>query len=611
MTRRAHWLRTTATASYPSDLVVFDTETTERPYDEGTVEHCLEFGWAARTEYTSRGDWTEPRWFRFTDAAEFWDWLESQCRAKRALWVYCHNANFDWQVVRMTTVLAQLGWKCDTAILEDPPNYFRWKKGNKTLKLLDSTNYWRVSLKELGKRLGLEKLEMPADWHDKEQADTYCRRDCEILLRSLQTWIAWLREHELGGLGISLAQQAWKAYCHRFMQAPIYIDDNEEALALSRSSYYGGRVECWTVGTAIQNVTVLDINSMYPALMREHEYPTQLHGIYRNVTPAELADWLSKYALCASVTINARDPIYPERTPDGLAFPIGQFTTCLSTPELALAQERDEITAIHAVAVYDKAIIFRDFVDYMWPLRLAYQEACDAIADFYTKLMTNSLYGKFGQRGGHEVIVGECDPEELYVETEIDLETGKKYRRRHIAGLILCREPGGESRYSHPAIVSHVTAYGRVMLWQLATCAGYQNVHYMDTDSLHVTGEGVENLRSYINPKQLGALKIEKTVETAIYYGPKDYELDNVRKIKGVSKNAVETDIATFSQSQWVSLRGSCMMDHSGGPLVKRVTKHYSRRYWKGERLATGRVLPIRRLTPEIGGVLSTAPDDD
>src|SRR5262249_11479721 len=150
-------------------------------------------------------------------------------------------------------------------------------------------------------------------------------------------------------------------------------------------------------------------------------------------------------------------------------------------------------------------------------------------------------------------IIGTCDPAELYVETEIDLVTGRKYRNRHIAGLILSREPSGESRYSHPAIAAHVTAYGRVLLWELLESAGIQHVHYMDTDSLHVTRQGLENLAPYLSPTELGKLKIEKKVDTAVYYGPKDYELDGMRKIKGVSKTAVETDIATFSQSQWVS----------------------------------------------------------
>jgi hypothetical protein len=125
----------------------------------------------------------------------------------------------------------------------------------------------------------------------------------------------------------------------------------------------------------------------------------------------------------------------------------------------------------------------------------------------------------------------------------------------------------------------------------------------MDTDSLHTTAEGYANLRDYIHVTRLGALKLEKVIGNAIYYGPKDYELDGVRRIKGVSASAVKVDVSTFSQSQWVSMKGACLVDHTGGPLVRRVTKHYSRQYRKGTPTPAGRVLPfVRRVTDLLSG---------
>lgn len=602
--RHPHYLRATQTAEFPHDLVCFDTETVEKQLDPKTVEHCLEFGWAARLEFTSRLTWTEPTWFRFTEAVEFWKWLETQCRAKRALWVYCHNANFDWQVCRMTTLLPLLGWKCDTAILEDPPNYFRWRKDGKTLKLLDSTNYWKEKLSKLGEKLGLAKLDFPTDWSNRDQSDTYCRRDVEILYRSIQAWIEFLREHDLGGLGISLAQQAWKAYTHRFMDAPIFIDDNERALELARDAYYGGRVECLTLGTQVTNVHCVDINSMYPYVMREYEYPSKLHGRYTRVKLDELSRWVQRYCVCARVLITTNEPVYPERTEHGLVFPVGQFETCLSTPELAYAIEHGHIVECSEAAIYSKARLFPRFVDYFYTLRLDAASRNDELDKYYFKILPNSLYGKFGQRSGHEEIIGECNPLELYVETELDMATGKRYRNRHIAGLILSRSQDAEGRQSHPAIAAHVSAHARMILWNRLIAAGPENTHYMDTDSLHVSADGYARLARYMDTTALGGFKLEKVINRAIYYGPKDYELDGMRKIKGVSASAVETDIATFSQSQWVSLKGACLIDHSGGPLVRRVSKRYRRIYRKGERLPSGRTLPIWRFLAHIRRVV-------
>lgn len=598
--RRPHWLRSQETASYPHDLVSLDTETREHRLDESTVEHRLVFGWAAHSEYTSRETWTDPAWHRFTAAVECWQWLESRCRSKRALWVYCHNANFDWQVLDMFTLLPELGWTADPIILGDPPNYVRWKKGDRTLKMLDTTNYWKMTLKKLGEKVGLEKYDLPPDWHDVEASDRYCRRDVEIVLAAVQQWIAYLKEHDFGGLSISLAQQAWRAYTHRFMTHPIYIDNNVEALALSRSAYYGGRTEAWTVGTFVHDVTCLDVNSMYPYVMRTYEYPTRLHGRYSRISRDELIKWVDRYAITANCTLRTDRPFYPLRSDRGLLFPIGTFTTVLSTPEISAALEADELVECHAACIYSKAPIFQTYIDEMYALRQQYIIAKDEAGKTFTKDLQNHLYGKFGQRAGNEVIVGDCDPKLFRVETEIDAETGKRYRWRYIGGRILLREDSGESRESHPAIAAHVTAYARCRLWYLAETAGIENVHYMDTDSLHVSQEGRRRLAAYCDPSQLGALKVEKEIDTAVYYGPKDYELDGKRVIKGVRSNATELDVGVFSQSQWVSLKGATVAEHRGAPLVRQIEKRFTRQYKKGTVQSNNRVSPLRLTLQEI-----------
>lgn len=593
--RRAHWLKPLQSQSFPSELVVFDTETVERPIDAVTVEHVLAFGWAMRCRVLKNGKWSKPEWFRFEDNHHFWDWLEQRCRPKAPIYAYCHNANFDWQVTAMCQTLPVMGWKCESAIIEDPPNYFCWRKGTKTLKLLDSFNYFYASVAALGEKLGLPKLEMPDTWSDRETGDAYCRRDCEIIMAMLQQWIAWLREHELGGLRISLAAQSMAAYKYRFMENDIFIDDNEQSHELARAAYYGGRTEAWTIGEIVYNVYDLDVNSMYPHVMRGNEFPTRLHGVYKRVTHAELSSWLDKYAVVAEVTLHTNEPCYPQRDGGRLTFPVGTFQTYLTSPELRHALEHDHIVSCSLAAVYDKAILFRAYVDEMYGLRREFIHAGDDVAVYYTKKLINSFYGKWGQRGSHEEIIGYTDDLSLRVEDEVDLDTGERYRIRYIAGVIMRRTISGESQYSHPAICAHVTAYARLLLWRLACEADIDNVHYMDTDSLHVSYEGMQNLRHHLSGDELGGLKVEKQIARAIYYGAKDYELDGVRRMKGIRAKAVQIGAATFEQEQWGSLRGACRDAWTGGPLVRRIRKSYTREYHKGTVTATGRVLPLWR----------------
>jgi hypothetical protein len=238
----------------------------------------------------------------------------------------------------------------------------------------------------------------------------------------------------------------------------------------------------------------------------------------------------------------------------------------------------------------------------MYGLRIEFYESGDSAGYYFVKILMNSLYGKFGQRSGNEEIIGDCDPALFRVETELDLETGKRYRWRYIGGKILCRGEESESRYSHPAIAAHVTAYARCLLWELITVAGIENVHYMDTDSLHINAVALSRLASYLHSNRLGALKVEKTIDTAIYYGPKDYELDRKRIIKGVRADALTLDVGVFAQPQWVSLRGATMVEHSGAPLMRNVVKRFSRVYRKGNIGANNRTEPLRLALHDVVG---------
>jgi len=49
------------------------------------------------------------------------------------------------------------------------------------------------------------------------------------------------------------------------------------------------------------------------------------------------------------------------------------------------------------VCIYDKAVIFRQYVDYMYKLRAKYQREGNEVFRELVKYIMNSLYGKFGQ----------------------------------------------------------------------------------------------------------------------------------------------------------------------------------------------------------------------
>ena len=152
---------------------------------------------------------------------------------------------------------------------------------------------------------------------------------------------------------------------------------------------------------------------------------------------------------------------------------------------------------------------------------------------------------------------------------------------------------GDFARDSIPIIASTVTAYARKMLWELMQIAGMENVIYCDTDSLFVNNYGLANLKSYINPTELGKLKIEKTGSCQIR-GAKDYTFNGKAKLKGIKENAIQISDNIFTQQQFHTKNQRYRDGTADGiVVVKTITKKLKRNYDKGNVMSDGEVRPL------------------
>ena len=337
--------------------------------------------------------------------------------------------------------------------------------------------------------------------------DAYCRRDVRVVLRIVTRWADFLRDNDLGGFAPTLASQAMRTYRHCYMHHDILIDADARALAMARDAYMGGRVECFRIGAVKPRVWVLDVNAMYPSVMLDGWMPTKLIGVRTLIGVRELTALRRKYCVIAHCDIEVDEPCMPLVRNHKLLFPVGRFSGTWCGPELALAARHGRILRVHTVAVYERARIFSGFARDTWAHRRRCIAAGDTVGAHAWKILSSSLYGKFGQRGrrweDHDVTV------DLGVKVweELDRESGRWVRFRQIAGKIHIEIEEGESRDSHPAIAAHVTALARVRLWELMLQAGREHVVYCDTDSVWCTRSGYNRLRGEINPDALGALK--------------------------------------------------------------------------------------------------------
>lgn len=590
---RGHFIKPNHRTETLQHAIWFDTETDSEAVDPQTTGHVLRQGYAAYSRLNSRGQWSDPEWFRFETVQAFWRWVTSKCRKKTRLYLFCHNSSFDYPVVDAFHWLPRHGWLPDRLVIEAPPTIIRVRNNDRTLILLDTLNWWRMPLSKLGDSVGLSKLRMPDADATRGLWDAYNKRDVEIIMRAVQLWCNMVREHDLGGFQPTLAGQAFAAWRHRFMKHRVLIDANPHALAVSRACYHGGRVEAFHIGKLTQQLHLLDINSMYPHVMREHAYPTILRYHSRHMTPAKLFALMQKRLVCAHVEVQVDQPAIGVMHHERYLFPVGTFSAYLSSPELQWVRRYGKVLRCFEVAAYEHAHLFRDFVDTMYAWRQDATRSGDTVLAGQVKILMNSLYGKFGQRGIRYELVGDVPDLSIDSWREVNVDTKEVRQFRQLMGKVQELQRDSESATSHPAIAAHVTAHARMLLWACIAEAGRENVFYCDTDSLLVNDEGLMRLAHRMDNTRLGALKHEGTFDACEIYGAKDYVFGSKVRTKGVRSSALWLDPNTVEQEKWSGLKGLLRSGHLDRPTTALVTKHLARTYDKGTVGTDGSVSPI------------------
>lgn len=598
---------------------------------------------------------------------DFWDEITRFTKIKDLTWVMAHNCGYDilatggakrlfdrgfvplghpyekgmtfiWEVAQPNPEprhcgewfihKTKTGYKIKNKCTEETPCGKCKKKRRhiRNIRFVSTSNYFTQSLKKLGDTFGVSKLNQEEETkfdfdriheYPIETVLTYCDRDVDIIVNAMEALFEACKNGAKTGFGSfrnTLPAMAFNAYKTWFMpNQKLHAHNNNDAIRLERSGYYGGRVEVWKRGEAREQIYGVDINSMYPFVMRNHSYPTKLISHTKRETVDGLQSLIKNgYAVIAKVTISTMKNAYPMRYENKLVFPTGTFVTTISTPEIEYALEHGHITKVHEACVYEKEPIFREFVDRFYTAREKHKPKGsdpNPVWDLLYKLVMNALYGKFGQLKREWQEVGTCDPDLVETEEVFDVsgDTPVKLRFRKFGGKVYVEEPVEDVAYHAViAIATHVTAYARMLMWKYIQIAGEENHYYNDTDSLYVNETGYQNLKQsgMIHDTKLGYLALEKQPESAVFLGPKHYQLGKERKLKGVSSDAKQIDQNTFEMLQWPSFKSAMNTGNLDRFANRKVVKHLKNIYSKGWVLANGEVKPLQFETTDEGNAL-------
>lgn len=587
------YLRATSGSKIPQYIMVFDTET-EYITVENEQRHKMKIGWSVFAHVGRDGEPTHETWRYWTKRYPLCEYMANMAELTGELTIVGNNVFFDLQVCGFFATMPEMGWTMDF-FYENGMSYILCiKNGRAKIKCISLTNYFEASVKTLGEMIGKPKMKIQFGSETAEELSIYCFRDTEITYEAFLEYVKYIITHDLGSFSLTRASQSMKAFRHRFMSHKIMYHTDEELSLIEMDSYFGGRTECYRIGQIPEGPFVdLDVNSLYPFIMKEKQMPLKAVDYYRELNVYNVADLLSAYGMIARVTVSTDEPCYPYRFEKKVLFPIGTFETTLCTESIRYALEHGHLNEIKDCITYEMGNPFVQYVDYFYKERLRAKSEGNKVYDKMAKLFMNSLYGKFAAQRDVVIVKQEAEVSDYMREEIYDSVTGENQIISKLFATLIVTQGKEVIPGSVIAIPSHVTEYARNYLWSIIKTIGREKVFYCDTDSVKIRESDMTMAEGLLHETELGKLKVESKYSTLLIHGPKDYETDTTRKLKGVPRTAERVNDSTWKYSQFNRQITHMREGNNTYFTITSIEKNLKRVYTKGKVDSTGMVTPF------------------
>ncbi len=536
---KPHYIKRNETTRLPQRLLFFDSETRAETSAPGVTSHRAFLIVTRFLTHNSHGAYTLREQCVFTSRDSFCDYVISLLRKRETLHVFAHNAEFDLLATGLFDYLLKRYPLTTMPVSSTSRFFWHLRIGDASLTILDTLNFWGVKLAELGQSVGLPKLEMPDESATLTAWCEYCQRDVEIIERAVLRLLDTLKQNDLGSFALTISGVSWNIYRHKFMPERKLLAHNRRFVTrLERDGYFGGRAEAWRVGSMVDTLHYVDVNSMYASVMRDLDTPICWKRTIRDATLTDLKKYASRYYVVAQVMVETGLPIVPMRHKERTIWPVGRFWTTLTSTEIELVRQYAKVTRVGLVLLYETARVFDAYIDYVWSQRFAAQEIGDGVMSLFWKTSANALYGKFAQyRYQQQAKEVNALFERLGSEVVYSPDERKRYEVFYFGKTVIWNERAEVHRDGMVAVSSAIAAAARVKLWGLMQRAGLENVYYVDTDALMVNDQGLERLQDEIG-SGLGQLKVKWSSPGVWIHGAKEYTVNGEYVFRGISKTA-------------------------------------------------------------------------
>lgn len=565
-TRFRHLIRPNASTRAPSQFVAVqavDNRTLHKGNPTGrqlSLRSVTGLRWRIEA-----GRVTRQQWVYYEELSDFWEWFYGLLTPDRQTWLWCDDLIYHASLLALWKELDSGRITHRTACLASRVGYLSLRAGESRSVWVDRRNWWTQPYKEWLSGISEQSAEpfTPTDIVVGEGDTTF--ESVQKIAASVTSLVRFVRQNDFGVLRLTAAGQSLQAYRHKFGPREIesYVPKRgrhagqtktrtlvlprthnlESALAMERDSLHGGRVDCRFIGRVKSKVYCLDCTALYPAVMLDNLFPCAL-GEKPSGTQMPV-NWfeLDKARSIARVVVKTDQPIYPFKKNGITVYPVGQFETVLTGPELSHACSKGHMVRCLEWQWYRMAPLFSRYVETLWKLRRFYESKGNAVWSELVKTLMNALHGKFSQRVNEwEETEGIMPAKRWGYWPDLKLPERKIIHRRSIAGKVQTHQKGGWADHAFPAIPAFVYSYARLKMQEFFSHVKEGKIYYSAIDSIHTDQTGYEELchAGVVFAGQLGRLRLVGVADEARYYGIGKYDFGSKKVRSGQPAGAVE-----------------------------------------------------------------------
>ena len=222
-------------------------------------------------------------------------------------------------------------------------------------------------------------------WNLKNETISYCEKDCVSLYQVIKKFSDLIFDKLKVSIfkAPTLASLTFMIYRTKYLKNKIIPILDRRLYDILVKSYFGGHVDCYIPESnpqftleqiiqfinnnetdSLETVKHYDINSLYPSVMKNYQYPTDIIGHF--IGDISLINNLNNikfgiYRVSVNCPTNIQHPILPIKQSGRCIYPVGSWEGWYNTLEISNAQKFGCTFTILEGYLFDTADLFTDF----------------------------------------------------------------------------------------------------------------------------------------------------------------------------------------------------------------------------------------------------------